>query len=603
MPIAVQCSNCQKGMGVPSKYAGKTVKCPDCKAPLKIPAAAGSAGDASRPKRKLPTPDQAKASAPARRSKPQRSQKPQRQRVAAASDSGFLDDLDLDGLSGPSSGGDICPKCAEPIAAASPTCPNCGYDTQTGSIDQKFLRRKRNKGPDPSEFYKESLGDAKTFSLTNFLLVKKTATVWTLLCVLAAASWFMVRSVEGLPTRTFWVCFMSLCIFGIAGWFWSLGGEVMKLTMRREEAADRLNVDFFATLAIGIRAVLWPFLMGWPIWGVALIAASVSGLVFGGATFIGIVVATYLGLYALFPIAQVHRQQKYTYKSAILWELVRLVPANIGPLAFVLTIATVMIAPFVGIAWVVQNYGGGLSPIENKYVVAAASWTASQAYTLMDFRGEPGDSWLYKGMFGLLAFLLAFPAMALLTVPAAFPAVFLMRLNGSFGLFNKSRLGLINKLPPGTPATFWVRILAFATDLFAIPFTSFIVVKEKYAIIVGQLLNAVVALTLLQGGREAARQLAPVWFFYNLWMYYAVSESTTARATIGKETYGLVVVPDVDEGEETQELGQMDLKQASIRFLVSLVGPLSLLPIPFHPEKKALNDLITNTRTVFRGDR
>ena len=178
-----------------------------------------------------------------------------------------------------------------------------------------------------------------------------------------------------------------------------------------------------------------------------------------------------------------------------------------------------------------------------------------------------------------------------------------MRLNGSFGLFNKSRLGLINKLPPGTPATFWVRILAFATDLFAIPFTSFIVVKEKYAIIVGQLLNAVVVLTLLQGGREAARQLAPVWFFYNLWMYYAVSESTTARATIGKETYGLVVVPDVDEGEETQELGQMNLKQASIRFLVSLVGPLSLLPIPFHPEKKALNDLITNTRTVFRGDR
>ena len=602
MSIAVQCSNCQKGMGVPSKYAGKTVKCPDCKAPLKIPGGDSAAG-AEKPKRQRPTPDQAKGAAAARRAKSGQSRKPARQKVAAAPDSGFLDDLDLDSLSGPSSGTEICPKCAEPIGAGSPICPSCGYDPGTGAVDQKFLRKQQNKGPDPSEFYQQAIGDAKSFSLSNFLLVKKTAIVWTLLCVMAAGSYFMVRSVEGLPTRTFWICFMSLCIFGIAGWFWSLGGEVVKLTMRREEAADRLNVDFFATLAIGIRAVLWPFLMGWPIWAVALAAASLGGLVFGGTTFIGIVAATYIGLYALFPIAQIHRQQRYTYKAAILWELVRLVPANIGPLMFVLAIALAMMLPFVGLAWVVHTYGGGISPVENKYVVGAADWIARQAYTLMDFRGDPGDSYLYKGMFGLLAFLMAFPAMALLTVPAAFPAVFLMRLNGSFGLFNRSRLGLVNKLPPGTPATFWVRILAFATDLFAIPFTSFIVVKEKYAVIIGQLLNAIIALTLLQGGREAVARLAPLWFFYNLWMYYSVSESTADRATIGKETYGLLVVPDVDEGQEAQELGQMNLKQASIRFLVSLIGPLSLLPIPFHPENKAINDLVTNTRTVFRGDR
>lgn len=37
MPIRVTCSNCKKGVTAPSKYAGRTVKCPGCGSELHIP--------------------------------------------------------------------------------------------------------------------------------------------------------------------------------------------------------------------------------------------------------------------------------------------------------------------------------------------------------------------------------------------------------------------------------------------------------------------------------------------------------------------------------------------------------------------------------------
>ena len=610
MPIAVQCSGCGKGMGVPEKYAGRTVKCPKCKAPLEIPAGgesrSRSESRSGSQSRRTPSPEGRSGSRSGREQSARRKSSSRRRQTVPddpPSDSDFLNDLDLDRLHGPSSGGEICPKCAEPFDGELDVCPNCGYSRIIGDIDQAFLKKKRMKGPDPDEFYKQSIGDSKEFAMTNFLLVKKTAIVWTALSVLAATSFFMMKFASGLPTKTFWLAFMSLCIFGVAGWFWSLGGEVVKLTMRREEVADRLHVDFFATLAIGIRAVIWPFLMAFPIWPIVFIVATVS-VVIHPLAFLIVLVGTYLGLYALFPIAQVHRQQRYNYKSSILWELLKLVPPNFGPLAFVLGIALLCVLPIAGLAAVIHFYGGGISPVEKTYVVGATEWLTGHIYELLDMRTDPSESWIFKGIWALLTFLLAFPAMALVTLPAAFPAVFLMRLNGLFGLFRARKLGLVNKLAPGTPATFWVRVLASLVELIAIPFTSFLVVKEKKAIIIAQLLNALGGLMFYYQGRSGLAMLGPVWTIYNLWMYFSVSESTTSRATIGKETYGLVVVPDAPEGVEKSELGQLTLGGASKRFAVAFIGgPLQLITVPFHDEKKSIADILTNTRVVFRGDR
>jgi len=39
MPISVSCSQCRKALAAPDKYAGRSVKCPGCAAPIAIPAA------------------------------------------------------------------------------------------------------------------------------------------------------------------------------------------------------------------------------------------------------------------------------------------------------------------------------------------------------------------------------------------------------------------------------------------------------------------------------------------------------------------------------------------------------------------------------------
>ncbi|MHC4664277.1 MAG: zinc ribbon domain-containing protein [Planctomycetota bacterium] len=45
MPIPVTCPECGKQVNAPDKFAGKRVKCPDCKNPMQIPAGGGGAGD------------------------------------------------------------------------------------------------------------------------------------------------------------------------------------------------------------------------------------------------------------------------------------------------------------------------------------------------------------------------------------------------------------------------------------------------------------------------------------------------------------------------------------------------------------------------------
>ena len=605
MPIPVRCPSCEKGLGIPDKYAGKKVKCPKCQSPIKVPAgeavAAGASSKSATAKPAASTKPAAAAKPAAQKAAAKQPPAAKRRKVAPPpkSDSDFLADLDLDRLDSRSGELTICPKCTTSLDDLSTICPNCGYDIATGQKDQKFLRKKANKGPDSSDFYKSALRDAKEFTFGNALLIRKTATVWTIFGVLAAVSFRFLQYVQGLPTYVFWACMTALSIFALAGWFWTLGAEIVKLTMAREKAADRLHVDFFATLSIGIRAVLWPFIMGLPLWIVYGAIVFLAGL--ETSTAVTGAVALYAALYLLFPIAQVHRVQNYTYKSSIFWELIRLVPANIGPLAFYLGVAALLVAPFAGIAYAIDTYAGGISPIANEYIRSASTWVATQVGGFVD--SKPGE-FLHTSIRRITTLLLAFPAVALFMIPASIPAVMLMRMNGYFGLTNHRALDLVGKILPGTPATFWVRVLAFCVDLFAIPFTTFIVVKEKLASVVAGLFIGVMIALKATAGNGGVVTAAPLWLVYNMWMYFAVSESTTARATIGKETYGLIVIPDAKEGAEQGDFGLMSLQQATKRFAIALfVGWWGLLLIPFDEDGKSLADKLTGTRVVFKGDR
>src|SRR5688500_3670289 len=99
MPIKVTCT-CGQSFAAKDELGGKTVRCPKCAQPLKIPSAATAAV----------------ANAPPRPS------------VAAQSGSLF-DDA---GLKAAPVGGNLCPGCAQPLQPNAVLCIKCGYNLKLG---------------------------------------------------------------------------------------------------------------------------------------------------------------------------------------------------------------------------------------------------------------------------------------------------------------------------------------------------------------------------------------------------------------------------------------------------------------------------------------
>jgi hypothetical protein len=147
MPIKVQCS-CGKAFAAKDELAGKTVKCPGCQQPLKIPGEAAPAKAAVKATNGQPSSGAAKpaASKAAPASKP--ASKPAATKTAAAKPApgkqpvnqpaaqpapAAADDLFADlGLAPPVEGTRPCPGCTEPLAIEAVVCVKCGYNTRLG---------------------------------------------------------------------------------------------------------------------------------------------------------------------------------------------------------------------------------------------------------------------------------------------------------------------------------------------------------------------------------------------------------------------------------------------------------------------------------------
>ena len=110
MPIKVQCGSCEAAFKAKDALAGKRVRCPKCKKPLTIPAAAGVGGAASARPRSKP----AKASG-AVRSNPNPMM-------------GLLDEADVKGVTR----GPTCENCAAELTPGAVLCIECGYNMETG---------------------------------------------------------------------------------------------------------------------------------------------------------------------------------------------------------------------------------------------------------------------------------------------------------------------------------------------------------------------------------------------------------------------------------------------------------------------------------------
>jgi hypothetical protein len=138
MPIKVQCA-CGKAFAAKDELAGRTVKCPSCQQPLKIPGAApgkppakpGAPAPAAKPAATKPAatkPAAAKPSAakPAATAKPAAAPRPA---PAPTSGDSLFDEI---GLQAATEGTRPCPGCTQPLPINAVICVKCGYNARIG---------------------------------------------------------------------------------------------------------------------------------------------------------------------------------------------------------------------------------------------------------------------------------------------------------------------------------------------------------------------------------------------------------------------------------------------------------------------------------------
>ncbi|HVJ67264.1 MAG TPA: RDD family protein [Caulifigura sp.] len=582
MPIKVRCGGCDKALNVPDSMRGKTVKCPACGVRIKV-----SGGDEGE------TTTVAKA--------------PRKKKETEAAPDDKLSgeifaNLNLKQLEAEEK---ICPFCAEPMPSgedASTVCPSCGMDTATGKMDKKEARRRARRGPDIKEYWTKAWSDPFHFILEYKSLAFRTGTFWTQFGMCFAICLFMAKDyTERGPIVTFWSALTAITMLGIPGWYWSLAIKLIQTELFREKVnTDRIHFDFFANVSIGLRGVIWPFVVFLPAWlGLGLIyLVSPSSL--PEQTFRIAAGVLLLLPFVTFPLATIHMTARYTYKAWILWELlVTFARAAAGCFYWLLQAAVIM-GPVFAVMGAIQVKGGGLNPFSNTYV---DQWAVGASNWAMGIIGEKPDP---ESIINILIrifveLVIGFCFIAPLAYVSAFPALYMIRANALLAKYFQPKLGIMNDMPRDRPATFWVRFLAFWGDMLLVPLSSFLVMRDKRAVIVGQLLNAALVLTkIFRPEATGMFQILGVLFvLYNFWMYFAVSESGAVKATTIKEAFGLVV--------QSTRGKQLTLQQATTRWfgtmLSVLTGGLGFVICAFHPKKQAIQDLISKSQVVWIGDK
>ena len=566
----IRCTSCDKVLNVPDQARGKTVACPQCHSKIKVPAG-GSKQKAAKPKR------------------------PDSQPSLASIDLSRLQEEDEDNP--------ICPYCAAEMDEDDPVCRSCGMNVETGQMDRREARKRAMRGPDPALYFKNAWSGSWQFLMENKGLAVRTGTYWALFATINAVCAYMgLVYCQRFETRTFWSGLMVVSGMGIPGWYMFLGLKVIGATMTKDQVrGDRIHFDFFQSVAAGFRICFWPFIVMGPFTPLFLAIFFITGiswtslfvLIFGGLVFVLVPIM-------VLPSAMVHMTANYTYKAWILWELLKCLVKVIPGTLFFYLLAFAAFLPVLVVAlpimFVLQSGNPVMSPTMNNLTGNITLWIMGIA----ELRGGE-ESFTFTAIRGVLNVFGTYICLAPIAYAAGFPAVFVMKLNGLFGYYNSEGLDPIYRIYPGTPATFWVRYLAHTIDNLFIPLTGVLVFSNKVAlmvqwgiIVVSFLIAIYLPVPWLKYG--VVPLLLPL---YTSWMFWSVQESSEMRSTIGKDAFGLQVITD---NEKT-----LTLKRASGRWILRVLFYFPLF-IPyliaiFHPEKRTLHDLATQTRVVWKGDK
>ncbi len=545
--------------------------------------------------------------------------KPKPKAQAAAKGEGkFLGGLDDYGIEDQENR--ICPFCAEPLEEEDEICPACGKDPETGLMDKKEARKRSKEGKSTASFYKNFLRESWEFMWEYKSLALRTGVILTFFNVLYMACFFMVGYCDNIPPMVFWFAMMCLMAVGSPGWIWFLTRKLVSADLYSEKIdADRIHYDFFTNVALGIGAFLWPFVVSLPLIlplaiGVGVLAIT-SGMPEMGVFMMGLVGAGVFLLPAIaFPIATVHMVAKHQHKAWIGWELIKLIFKNIGPICVYHASSLAMLLIFGGVAAGVALVGGNLHFFNNRHFLG---WTASITkwfYELIGSQGVEAGSFMYVIVQMPLLFLFVFVAVAPFMVLLGFPLLFQMKVNGLIAKHFSHSLDLDQRIMPFTPAGFWVRFLAFWADILLFPMAPLIVTRDFRFVLMGLGLYGVMGLTSVYVFWMKTMPITilfsqiPLTINYLHWMYFAVSQSGTSRATLGMEAFGIIAVPDIPNPKQKDmdkvlTLGQASWRWFAINFCSNILGGLSFLVCAFHPDKKALHDLLSKTKIVFEGDK
>jgi hypothetical protein len=593
----IRCSGCETVLNAPDKAQGKVIACPKCGTKLKVPGG---------------TKEPAKAK-------------------AGMDSTADFDKLDLGGLEDHESGA-ICPYCAAELNPEDPVCRKCGMNVQTGVMDAREQRRRTMKGPDPTLFYSRVFKESWAFLMENKGLAVRTGILWTFFATMnATCAYLAFVFCKTWPTKLFWGGLTVISAFGITGWFLSLSQKVIAASIVKEQfRADRVGFDFFQTVAAGGRTVFWPIVVLGPIVPfvfviLGLFTALGADFVFNIKFQMGLAGILLVLPVLVLPIALVHMTTRYPYKAWILWELLALFAKNAGPTLYALLISFAVFLPVILLAGLETYLIGAGNPFLSDLISggklteagAAAAGAApgiaapaAASYTLgltgkitlwlmglIGLGSDPTSAYYYifKGPLNILASAILLAPIAFL---AGFPAIFVMRAIGQFGLYRTQSLDLVQRIVPGTPATFWVRYLAHTVDLLFIPMAGFLVTANSTTLMAQWAMNAFLLLVFFFSPALLPMFIV-LWLLYSSWNYWAVQESSELKATLGKDTFGLMIVTEEDK--------TVSIKQAGLKWFLRVLWYFSF-GIPFmimalDPEKRTLHDRVTRTKVVWKGDK
>lgn len=141
---------------------------------------------------------------------------------------------------------------------------------------------------------------------------------------------------------------------------------------------------------------------------------------------------------------------------------------------------------------------------------------------------------------------------------------------------------------------FWIRFVAYIIDAIIVGIAG---------AVVGGIFGGILGATMAGSGGDVDGIAAVAGLLGNLigivinWLYYAIMESSSSQATVGKMVFGLVV---------TDEQGyQISFGKATGRFFAKILSTLILLfgffMIGWTERKQGLHDMIAGTLVIKKG--